>query len=143
MTIRKSIWVSRSQEFAFKVFCEEMSQWWPGGYGGKDSRPYLEARVGGRFGERRPDGAEIQIGRVTAYEPPSRVAFSWRAPTWTVDTQVEVRFTAARGGTQIDLEHNGWDQEAKTREGRGNYDSGWDHVLGCYQAACESASAPR
>jgi hypothetical protein len=58
MTIRKSIWVAKPLAASFKLFCEEMSEWWIGGFRGKDSRPRLELRVGGRFYERTPDGGE-------------------------------------------------------------------------------------
>ncbi|MGC1678939.1 MAG: SRPBCC domain-containing protein [Candidatus Binataceae bacterium] len=134
MTIRKSIKIERSPEISFKVFCEEMSQWWPGGFGGKESKPFLEGRVGGRLFERNPEGAEYEIGRVTAFQPPSLVAFTWRAPSWDLTTQVEVRFIAEDGGTRVELEHRGWDQDAKTREARKSYEDGWDFVLGHYQA---------
>jgi uncharacterized protein YndB with AHSA1/START domain len=140
MTIRKSIKVERSPEIAFRVFCEEMSEWWPGGFGGKDAKPFLEGRVGGRFYERRPDGTEYQIGEVTAYQPPSVVAFTWRAPSWDVHTQVEIRFIAEGRGTRIDLEHSGWEQDAKTRDTRQSYNEGWETVLGHYQT-CAHASA--
>ena len=132
MTIRKSISVNRSPEISFRVFCEEMTQWWPGGFGGKDAQIILETRVGGRFYERRPDGSEYQIGRVTSYQPPSLVAFTWRAPSWNVDTQVEIRFRAEGSGTRIELEHSGWEQDAKTREGRQSYDGGWVKILEVY-----------
>ena len=138
MTIRKSIWIARPPEFSFKVFCGEMAAWWPGGFAGKDSKLYLEPNVGGRFYEVRGDGTEYDIGRVTAYEPPSLVAFSWRAPSWDVATQVEVRFSPENGGTRLDLEHSGWEQSAKTREFHGNYDSGWVRILGYYQAFADS-----
>ena len=134
MTIRKSIKVNCSPETTFRVFCEEMSEWWPNGFGGKGTKLYLEGRVGGRFYERRPDGTEYQIGRVTAYQPPSFVAFRWRAPSWDVDTQVEIRFTAEGTGTRLDLEHSGWEQDAKTRDARNNYDGGWVTVLGHFQS---------
>ncbi len=135
MTIRKSIWIGRSPEFSFKVFCEDMGEWWPGGFGGKDSKLFLEREVGGRFYERRADGTEYEIGRVTAYQPPSLVAFTWRAPSWDVTTQVEIRFSAETSGTRVELEHSGWEQSAKTRDARQNYDSGWGTILGHYQAA--------
>ncbi len=134
MTIRKSIWIERSPEISFKVFCEDIGEWWPGGFGGKDSRLCLAREVGGRFYEVRVDGSEYEIGRVTAYQPPSIVAFSWRAPSWDVTTQVEIRFSAEAGGTRVELEHSGWEQDAKTRDARGNYDSGWGTILGHYQA---------
>ena len=76
MTIRKSIWVARTPEISFKVFCEKITEWWPGGFGGRDSRLFLEGQVGGRFYEGRADGTEYEIGRITAYEPPSLVAFT-------------------------------------------------------------------
>src|SRR5262249_9080110 len=98
MTIHKSIWVERSPEVAFRVFCHDISEWWPGGFSGKDSKVFLEGEVGGRFYERRHDGTEYEIGRVTAYQRPSLVGFTWRAPTWDVDTEVEIRFSPENGG---------------------------------------------
>jgi len=133
MNIRKSIRVGRPPVISFSVFCEEMGSWWPGGFGGKDARVFLEGWVGGRLYERRPDGTEYQIGRVTAYQPPSLVAFTWRAPSWQVDTQVEVRFEAEGIGTRVVLEHSGFDQDAATRDGYKSYEGGWDHVLQHYQ----------
>jgi uncharacterized protein YndB with AHSA1/START domain len=135
MIIRKSIWVARPPETSFKVFCEEMSQWWPGGFGGRDARVFLEQEVGGRFYERRADGSEYEIGRITAYQPPVLVAFTWRAPSWATATQVEVRFSAEGEGTRVALEHRGWEQDAKLFEFRKDYDSGWDGVLEHYQSA--------
>ena len=134
MTIRKSIWIGCSPETSFRVFCEDMADWWPGGFGGEDSRMFLEREVGGRLYERRADGTDYQIGRVTAYQPPLLVAFTWRAPSWDVDTQVEIRFSAEAGGTRIELEHGGWDESA-TRKYRNSYDSGWSMILRHYQAA--------
>jgi uncharacterized protein YndB with AHSA1/START domain len=136
MTIRKSIWVARSPEISFKVFCEDIGKWWPGGFGGKECKLFLERALGGRFYERRPDGTEYEIGRVTTYQPPSLVAFTWRAPSWDVATQVEIRFSAEGEGTRVELEHSGWEQSAKTRDARTNYDSGWSRILGHYEAAC-------
>jgi uncharacterized protein YndB with AHSA1/START domain len=140
MTIHKSIWVAKPPAVSFKVFCEEMIEWWPGGFRGKDSRPRLELRVGGRFYERTPEGGEYDIGRVTAYEPPALVAFTWRAPSWDVTTQVEIRFSAENGGTRVDLEHSGWEQSAKTRDARTNYDTGWGTVLGFYETAVKAGA---
>lgn len=140
MTIRKSIRVECSPEDSFKVFCVDMANWWPGGFGGKDSKLHLEGEVGGRFYERRGDGTEYEIGRVTAYQPPSLVAFTWRAPSWDATTQVEIRFTAESGGTRIELEHSGWEQSEKTRDARNNYESGWGTILEHYQAVFAAAA---
>jgi uncharacterized protein YndB with AHSA1/START domain len=139
MTIRKSIKVERPPEISFRVFCEEMSNWWPGGFGGNNTKVFIEPQVGGRFYERRPDGTEYEIGRVTAYQPPGAVAFTFRAPSWDAITQVDIRFIAEGTGTRVELEHSGWEQDAKTRDARKNYDNGWDVVLGHYQSRAHSA----
>ncbi len=131
--IRKSIKVERSPEISFRLFCEEIGQWWPGGFSGKESKLHLEGRVGGRFYERSPDGKEFEIGRITAYQAPEVVAFTWRAPSWDATTQVEIRFIAEGAGTRVELEHSGWEQSAKVSEGRESYDSGWEFILGHYQ----------
>lgn len=133
MTIHKSISVARPPETSFKVFCEEMDQWWPGGFGGAGSKVFIERRIGGRFYELNTDGAQYEIGQVTAYEPPSFVAFTFRAPSWEVATLVEVRFIAEGAGTRVELKHSGWEQAAQLREARKSYVEGWDFVLGRYQ----------
>src|SRR5215813_3581370 len=139
MTIRKSIFVARQPEVSFRVFCEEITQWWPGGFGGKDAKLYLDREVGGRFYERRTDGSEYEIGKITAYQPPARVAFTWRAPSWDTTTQVEIRFAPEGDGTRVELEHSGWEQDAKARDARKSYASGWDLILGYYRTALTPA----
>lgn len=139
MTIRKSIWLERFPEKCFKVFCEDISEWWPRGFA-EDSKLFLDRRVGGRLFERRPDGSEYDIGCVTAYEPPSIVAFTWRAPSWQTTTQVEIRFSAERGGTRVDLEHSGWETDPRVAEYHKNYASGWQTILGHYEAAVSATA---
>jgi len=132
MTIRKSIKVERSPDTSFKVFCEEIGQWWPKGpsFGGKPlADMVIERRVGGRFFERYEDGTEYEIGRITAYQPPRLVAFTWRAPSWQIPTQVEVRFHAEGEGTRVELDHSGWEQEPAAQEARKSYDGGWPPLL--------------
>ena len=133
IAIRKSIRVERPPEVSFKVFCEEIGAWWPGGFSGKDSRLSMETRVGGRFFETRSDGTEYEIGRLTAYQPPKIVAFTWRAPSWDVQTQVEVRFLPEGNATRIELEHRGFEQGVKPREFHKSYDNGWIRILEHYQ----------
>jgi hypothetical protein len=101
MTIRKSIWVERTAEPAFRVFCQGITEWWPGGFGGKESKLFLEGKVGGRFYERHPDRSEYEIGRMTTYQQPSLAGSTWRAPTWDIDTQVEIRFSEEKGGSRV------------------------------------------
>jgi uncharacterized protein YndB with AHSA1/START domain len=142
MTIRKSIRVERPPEISFKVFCEEIGRWWPRGpsFGGKELADMtIEGQIGGRFFERYVDGTEYEIGRVTAYAPPTLVAFTWRAPSWQMATQVKVSFIAEGHGTRIELEHSGWEQ-ANLDAQRRNYDDGWSTVLGHYQSRINPAA---
>lgn len=130
-TIRKTITVDTSVETAFETFTRQMSNWWPREshslYEDRE-RIVFEERVGGRVYERSTDGQEGDWADVLAWEPPARFVLRWRVNPKRAPTEVEVRFTAENGGTRVDLEHRGWDDA----EGRSNYDTGWDFVLGRY-----------
>ena len=69
-----------------------------------------------------------------AWEPPHRLVLAWNvANAEALPTEVEVRFSAEGEGTRVDLDHRGW--EALGEDGvekRGDYDTGWDFVLGKY-----------
>jgi uncharacterized protein YndB with AHSA1/START domain len=143
VTIHKAITVARPPEVAFKVFCDDIGRWWPTsqGYAFNGDRAVamaIEGRVGGRVYELATDGTEFELGRITAYEPPQVVAFTWRAPTWDVATLVEVRFIAEGTGTRVELDHSGWELEPKARATRDGYDGGWNFVLGQYRADAEN-----
>src|SRR6187402_1579747 len=96
---------------AFRIFTEEIDGWWRSGRKyriGKDrSVVHLEPRLGGRLFERfaAPSGTEkvVQTGVVTAWEPPARVVFSWRAASFRADetSEVEVQFEPTRSGTNV------------------------------------------
>lgn len=141
MTIRKSIRVERSPEHSFRVFCEEIGQWWPKGpsFRGKHlANMIIEGRRGGQLYEQYDDGTEYEIGRVTEYRPPTVVGFTWRAPSWDQATLVEVRFIPEGSGTRLELEHSGWEEAANILEARKNYERGWDRMLGCYLSHADS-----
>lgn len=103
---------------AFRLFTEEIELWWRRGRrfrhaGGERGLIAIEPGVGGRLFESfGPPGAEtvVELGRVTAWEPPARLAFSWRAANFAPheSTWVEVAFAPATGGTQVTVVHGGW-----------------------------------
>jgi uncharacterized protein YndB with AHSA1/START domain len=105
-------------ERAFDVFTREIDLWWKRGprfrFGGRSPGVlHLEPGPGGRLFEAFGEGAAARVheaGRISVWEPPSRLVFSWRnldfAPTDT--TEVEVRFEAISGGTNVTVEHRGW-----------------------------------
>jgi len=138
--VEKSIFVKRAPEAAFRHFTADLGKWWPLQegltFGGDRAHEiFLEPKLGGRFFERFRDGEEHVIGRVTAYEPPARVVFTWQPPSWTGPTEVEVRFSAEGEGTRVRLEHRGWETAGTAAlERRDNYGRGWDLVLSRYAA---------
>jgi uncharacterized protein YndB with AHSA1/START domain len=111
--VRKSVFVSASQEHAFEVFTSGIGRWWPKSHkiGPADlDRPIIEPREGGRWYELDVDGSECELGKVAVWEPPARLILIWQlTPEFGYDpeliTEVEVRFTAEAGGTRVDLEH--------------------------------------
>lgn len=111
--VRKSIFVSASQEHAFEVFTSGIGRWWPKSHkiGPADlDRPVIEPHQGGRWYELDVDGSECEIGKVALWEPSTRLILIWQlTPEFAYDpdlvTEVEVRFTPEAGGTRVDLEH--------------------------------------
>jgi len=108
--------VKASPARAFEAFTREVGLWWrpnrlfqftPRGAGVLAFEP----GEGGRFTETLPSGQVFEIGRIRAWEPPSRLVFGWRQATFAPDqdTEVEVRFEAVGEETRVTVEHRGWD----------------------------------
>lgn len=66
---------------------------------------------GGRLLMRLPDGKQYEVGRITAWTPGQRLAFTWRPASFTAEqvTQVEVRVEPVGEETRVTVEHRGWD----------------------------------
>ena len=102
---------------AFDVFVREIGDWWrpnmlfqttpraPG-------RLAFEPGEGGRLTETLANGKVFEIGRITAWDPPERLLFSWRQANFPPDlhTEVEVRFEAVGEETRVSVEHRGFHQ---------------------------------
>jgi uncharacterized protein YndB with AHSA1/START domain len=71
----------------------------------------FEPGLGGRFTETFADGEVFEIGRITAWQPGARLAFTWRQASFAPDqvTQVEARFDRIGDQTRVTVEHTGWD----------------------------------
>lgn len=109
--------VKAPPERAFAVFVDEIGAWWrPNMLFQTTPRPpgrlAFEPGEGGRLIETLANGKVFEIGRITAWEPPNRLAFSWRQASFPPDlaTEVEVTFEAAGEGTRVCVEHRGFDQ---------------------------------
>jgi uncharacterized protein YndB with AHSA1/START domain len=111
-----SMRVKASPQEAFEVFTQEIAAWWrpnalfqltPRG----DGVLSFEGGAEGRLITTLANGKVFEIGRVTAWAPGERLAFTWRQATFAVDqqTEVEVRFEAVGDETRVTVEHRGWD----------------------------------
>jgi uncharacterized protein YndB with AHSA1/START domain len=52
----------------------------------------------------------FEVGRVRIWEPPERLAFTWRNANFgpAEQTEVEVEFKATSSGTLVTVTHRGW-----------------------------------
>ncbi len=115
-------------ERAFAVFTDGIGTWWSPDHHilqAELAEMVFEPRVGGHIYDRGVDGSECRWARVLAYEPPTRLVFSWDISLqWQLEpdasrtSEVEVRFTAeGPNRTRVELEHRhldrhgpGWEQ---------------------------------
>src|SRR4051794_22199469 len=139
--IELSFDVACSPAHAFDTWARRTSTWWPMSHSVSTERGLtvtFEPRVGGRIYERTPEGVENDWGRVLAWEPPTRIVYSWHLRVDSADaTEVEIRFEPApRGGTRVAIQHPGWERlgaaAASRREGN---NAGWSWLLPHFVAA--------
>jgi uncharacterized protein YndB with AHSA1/START domain len=146
--IRHQIVVPAPAEKAFAVFTERIGDFKPPEHnllGAPIAETVFEPRVGGHIVDRATDGTECRWARVLAFDPPTRVVFSWDiSPSWQIETdpaqtsEVEVRFVPeGPDRTRVELEHrhldrhgSGWDSVRDGVDG----DQGWPLYLGRYSA---------
>lgn len=79
--VRKHVSVPVPAERAFEIFAGHPLGWWPSDHKlvpGERVRIEFEKRPGGRWYEVDRDGVVADWGRVLAWDPPVRIALSWR-----------------------------------------------------------------
>jgi uncharacterized protein YndB with AHSA1/START domain len=113
-----SVLVSVPPEVAFDVFTREIDLWWRQGprfriAGKQRGQLNFEPGLGGRLFEtfEEPKGARtFEVGRVTGWEPPSRIDLEWRGVNYKPKekTWVTVRFEKTASGTLVSVRHGGW-----------------------------------
>ena len=115
-TVTVSISVEVEPAAAFDVFTRELDAWWGRGPRFRFVAPYggtltLEPGVGGRLLHVVEGGVSFVVGRVEVWEPPTRLALTWRLTNFTPEqqTRVDVRFEPVPDGTRVSVTHSGWD----------------------------------
>ena len=144
--IRRSVVVNAGVERAFALFVDKFDAIKPREHNllaAPIAETVFEPRVGGHIYDVGIDGSRCEWARVLAYEPPSRVVFSWDiGPTWQLESdptktsEVEVRFIAeSSDSTRVELEHRHLDRHGtgwrSVADGVGG-DAGWPLYLSRY-----------
>lgn len=146
--LRSSCSVEVSLARAFEVFTEHMGTWWIREFtwSGADllERIGIEPGVNGKCYEIGPFGFRCDWGRVIAWEPPRRLAFTWQIrpdrvpePDPSQATEVELHFYLHEDGrTRVNLEHRGFERHGPSGiEYRDALAGSWRQLLARYAAA--------
>jgi uncharacterized protein YndB with AHSA1/START domain len=150
--VRRQIVVDAPIERAFTVFTQRFGDFKPPEHNllrVPIAETVFEPKVGGHIYDRGTDGNECRWARILAFEPPSRVVFSWDiSPQWTIETdpentsEVEVTFVAETPDrTRVELEHRHIDRHGPSwpavHDGVTN-DQGWPLYLRRYATLAEA-----
>jgi uncharacterized protein YndB with AHSA1/START domain len=144
-TATVTVRVDVSPAVAFDLFTREIDRWWRRGPKFRHSGRQLgvlrlEPRTDGAVSETWTEAGvarTFELGRVTAWEPPRRLAFTWRNTTFAPfeHTDVEVTFTAAGAATLVTVRHRGWEDLRPDHPARhGNDDSAMQREVGLWWA---------
>jgi uncharacterized protein YndB with AHSA1/START domain len=142
--------VRATPERAFEAFVGEIGAWWRANpmfaFTPRDPGVLaFEPGEGGRLTTTLATGKVFEIGRIRAWEPPSRLVFGWRQATFAPDqdTEVEVRFEPIGDETRVTVEHTGWDSVPAAHVARHGFPNGlfltrhgawWQALLTSYKS---------
>jgi uncharacterized protein YndB with AHSA1/START domain len=149
--VTKTLVVAAAQQHAFDVFTAGIDRWWPKSHnlgGSPPVRSVIEPRAGGRWYTVHEDGREVIVGHMRAWEPPSRLVFSWEInadwkPDATVASEVEVTFTAeGPNRTRVALAHRGFEAlgAAGGEKMRSDVSGGWPTIMDLFKTEAERAA---
>lgn len=146
LVVRRQVIVDVPLDQAFALFVERFGDFKPKEHnllGAEITETRFEPKVGGHIYDRAADGSECRWARVLAYDPPTRVMFSWDiSPQWQLESdpghasEVEIRFVAETPDrTRVELEHRNLDRHGpgweSVRDGVAD-DAGWPLYLDGY-----------
>lgn len=147
--VRTSVDVKCGPARAFDLFTARMGDWWARGQT-IGAHPHvaivIEPHASGRWYERDADGAEVDWGKVLAWEPPARLVLGWMLNArFQYDSailmEVEIGFAArADGGTTVTLEHRNLEQLGDDAAAfAASVDGGWAQHLTTFSGFCDQA----
>lgn len=114
--VRKSVIVHVPIAKAWAIFTDRPIEWWPESHvlvSSPREEITFEPKVGGRYFERAQDGTVCQWGTMLEWDPPNRLAMTWRIDgNWQMITdddrasEIEVSFKAlSPDTTEVELAH--------------------------------------
>jgi hypothetical protein len=139
--IRKSAFLSCTPAQAFALFTERASDWWPEATRHThDPRSEIRMLADGRFWERAANGDEVELGRVTVWEPARRLVLDFYPGTdERHPTEVVITFSAQDTGTRVDVEHSPTPESADLwLTAAPRFERSWTLVLAALQEAAHT-----
>ncbi|MCY4072575.1 MAG: SRPBCC domain-containing protein [Chloroflexi bacterium] len=133
---------------AFDIFVEQMDVWWPRqgvfpySFAPKPKGVFprhirFEAELNGRYYESFSDGGEYEIGRITVWQPPATLGYTWQDPTWRGHNQITLRFATEGAATLVTYEQDGF-AGAGVADLIPYYQIGCRQTLSAYIAHCRA-----
>lgn len=129
--IRKSVTLPCGPAQAFALFTSRINDWWPPERRHNKHPHAVIELTASHFREHDPTGHVVELGRIRAWEPPTRLFFDWYPGTDAQHpTEVEVLFTPLGEQTRVDILHGAGPQSLDLFEARApRYEASWDLVL--------------
>jgi Activator of Hsp90 ATPase homolog 1-like protein len=141
-SVRVSTIVGTDPAESFDVFTRETRLWWR-----RDPRFRLSSTVPGilrfepdgsgrgRVLEEFPGGEIAEVGTILVWQPAARLVFEWRSGCFDPSTRTEVEVTFARvtSGTEVRLEHRGWQPDRDSQAFRDWLGLWWGDLFTSYR----------
>lgn len=129
--IERQVTLRCGLEAAFDAYTQKIHLWWPPSHRRPDATIILEPGQGGRLYQRLPDGQELVMGQIVAWQPPTSLSYRWYPGLSVGATRVTLSFTAQGPlSTLLSIHHapeppdvDQWEQSVA------RFIQGWDAVL--------------
>jgi uncharacterized protein YciI len=145
--IRRRIVVATDPSNAFRVFTDEIDQWWPTELRVNETEGTTVAFCDGQLLETAASGAQAVWGSVVEWQQGSSFTITWHPGTEPA-TATSVRMTfepvdksgSPRGHTLVTLEHDGWERTVDPDRRRAEYEQGWPEVMATFGARADKSA---
>ena len=141
-SLEREVVVRCSVERAFDAFVHRIDAWWPESHRKEPGSTLgFEPRAGGRLLERFSSGVR-ELGVIEAWEPPTRLVYTWWPGALEQPTRVEVCFEMRGDATRVAIIHSEGESGLGERwpERAALFEKGWNAVLPAFVEHLKGAS---